>query len=262
MLNISKIQSKSNSQIICKPFFLKKPLVISLIFYPLANKARMNQQDFGYFYSKLHGMDLLRKYFPALSNRQLEQFDALLPFYSEWNAKINLISRKDMDNFYERHVLHSLSIAKYVQFVAKTTILDVGTGGGFPGIPLAIFFPKAKFLLTDSIGKKIMVVQEAIQTLELDHVTAIKQRSEDVPYQFDFIVSRAVTTLPEFLGWTKNKILPRSFNQKPNGILYLKGGEIKTELESLPKRLVKNTQPISQWFNEPWFDSKYLIHLY
>lgn len=187
---------------------------------------------------------------------------AMLPFYTDWNSKINLISRKDMEHFYERHVLHSLSIARYISFKPKTTILDVGTGGGFPGIPLAILAPQADFLLTDSIGKKIMVVKQAVQELGLNNVTAINKRAEEIKYPFDFIISRAVTNLPEFLTWTQKNIRRHGINQKPNGILYLKGGDVGSELDVLPKKLIKIAQPLSEYYSEPWFESKYLIHLY
>lgn len=207
-------------------------------------------------------MDLIHKYFPDLTSRQEEQLRAMLPFYTDWNSKINLISRKDMEHFYERHVLHSLSIAKYITFKPKTTILDVGTGGGFPGIPLAILAPQADFLLTDSIGKKIMVVKQAVQELGLNNVTAINKRAEEIKYPFDFITSRAVTNLPEFLTWIQKNIRRHGNNQKPNGILYLKGGDVGSELELLPKKLVKIAQPLSDYFSETWFESKYLIHLY
>ncbi len=207
-------------------------------------------------------MDLIHKYFPELTSRQEEQLRAMLPFYTDWNSKINLISRKDMEHFYERHVLHSLSIARYISFKPKTTILDVGTGGGFPGIPLAILAPQADFLLTDSIGKKIMVVKQAVQELGLNNVTAINKRAEEIKYPFDFIISRAVTNLPEFLTWTQKNIRRHGINQKPNGILYLKGGDVGSELDVLPKKLIKIAQPLSEYYSEPWFESKYLIHLY
>lgn len=207
-------------------------------------------------------MDLILKYFPDLSPRQEEQLRAMLPFYSNWNSKINLISRKDMEHFYERHVLHSLSIARYISFKPNTTILDVGTGGGFPGIPLAILVPEADFLLTDSIGKKIMVVKQAVQELGLNNVTAINKRAEEIKFPFDFIISRAVTNLPDFVNWTLKNIRRQGNNQKPNGILYLKGGDVSPELNALPKKLIKVAQPLSQYFSEPWFETKYLIHIY
>lgn len=165
-------------------------------------------------------MDLIRKYFDTLSAEQLRQFEALQPLYTDWNSKINLISRKDMEQFYAHHVLHSLAIAKYVKFVAGTKILDVGTGGGFPGIPLAIMFPEASFNLVDSIGKKIMVVKEVASALGLNNVETSHQRAETITGQYDFLVSRAVTNLPDFVGWTAKRYHGRSRNLKPNGILY------------------------------------------
>ncbi len=215
-----------------------------------------------YFYGLNHFMQIIKKYFGELSSLKLDQLEALKPFYEDWNSKINLVSRKDMEHFYEHHVLHSLAIARYLKFVSGTKILDVGTGGGFPGIPLAIVFPEASFLLIDSIGKKIMVVNAAAEHLGLSNVTAEKQRAEEIKEQFDFVVSRAVTNLPEFISWTGNKFHGKSKNSKPNGILYLKGGDLKPELDALPRRWIKSVHPISQWFSEPYFETKSLIHLF
>lgn len=206
-------------------------------------------------------MDLIRKYF-NLTSEQEEKFEALLPLYLEWNEKINVISRKDMDNFYTHHVLHSLAIAKYIQFVKGTSILDVGTGGGFPGVPLAIMFPDASFHLIDSIGKKIKVVQAISESLQLQNLSAEQIRAEQIKQQFDFIVSRAVTSLPEFLQWTAKKYHGRSKNSKPNGILYLKGGDLSQELQQIPKRWIGTPQPINQWFKESFFETKALVHIY
>lgn len=206
-------------------------------------------------------MDLIRKYF-NLTSEQEEKFEALLPLYLEWNEKINVISRKDMDNFYTHHVLHSLAIAKYIQFVKGTSILDVGTGGGFPGIPLAILFPDSTFKLVDSIGKKIKVVQAIASALDLQNITAEQIRAEQIKHQYDFIVSRAVTSLPEFIQWTAKKYHGRSKNSKPNGILYLKGGDISQELQQIPKRWIVPIHPIDQWFKESFFETKALVHIY
>jgi 16S rRNA (guanine527-N7)-methyltransferase len=207
------------------------------------------------------GVDIIYKYFPELTAKQKEQFRALGPIYNEWNAKINVISRKDMENFYEHHVLHSLAIAKLVKFKDFTEIMDAGTGGGFPGIPLAILLPDAKFFLVDSIGKKIKVVHEVSKTLDLQNVEAEKVRMEQVDRTFDFIISRAVTALPDFVKWTRYKFHGKSFNVIPNGILYLKGGNFKPELQQI-KKLKKKVYPLTDLFTEPFFETKSLIHLY
>ncbi len=205
-------------------------------------------------------MDLIQKYFPDLSRRQLEQFAAMQPFYEEWNAAINVISRKDMDHFYERHVLHSLAIAKVVKFKRGTAVLDIGTGGGFPGIPLAIMFPKANFHLVDSIGKKIRVVQNAIGYLELKNAKAEQIRAEQIKQSYDFVVSRAVTALPKFNQWASYKVRRKNgFNDIPNGILYLKGGDFEEELKQIKQK--KKLYPISEFFEEDFFDTKYVVYI-
>lgn len=206
-------------------------------------------------------VDILFKYYPKLSARQKEQFEALGPLYTDWNAKINVISRKDMDNFYTHHVLHSLAIAKIVRFKDFTEILDAGTGGGFPGIPLAIMFPEAKFYLADSIGKKIKVVNEIVNAVGIKNVEAEQIRMEQVDRTFDFIVSRAVTALPDFVKWTGYKFHRKSFNAIPNGIVYLKGGDVKEELQQI-KKFKKRVYPLFNLFPEPFFETKSLIHLY
>jgi 16S rRNA (guanine527-N7)-methyltransferase len=183
--------------------------------------------------------DRIGHYFPELNEIQLSQLEQLKPLYEEWNAQINVISRKDIDNFYERHVLHSLGIAKVMKFKPGTHILDVGTGGGFPGIPLAIMFPKCKFHLVDSIGKKIKVVNEVATSLGLKNVTATHQRAEQVKDKYDFVVSRAVTRLDPFIGWIKTKIKSQNKNELPNGILYLKGGDLTEELSRTSSHLKK-----------------------
>ena len=204
-------------------------------------------------------MDRLKKYFPRLSDNQLDKLGRLPAIYEEWNSQINVISRKDMEFFIERHILHSLAIAKVIKFENGTQILDVGTGGGFPGIPLAIIFPKCDFHLVDSIGKKIKVVQAVIDELELKNVTAEKTRVENINKSYDFIVSRAVTALPKFLPWTKNKIRKKGINKLSNGIIYLKGGDFSSELEKIKRKY--ELFPISDYYPEEFFDTKFIVHI-
>ncbi|MBQ9587917.1 MAG: 16S rRNA (guanine(527)-N(7))-methyltransferase RsmG [Bacteroidales bacterium] len=204
-------------------------------------------------------MDQVFKYFPELTERQKEQYAALPALYEDWNSKINVISRKDMANFVEHHVLHSLSIAKVVQFKTMADIMDLGTGGGFPGIPLAIMFPDANFYLVDSVGKKIKVVQNVIGQLGLTNAKAEQVRAEQVSRQFDFVVSRAVTDLSEFVGWVKGKISDIHYHKLRNGILYLKGGDLTEELA--PFRKKARLFEISEFFVEPWFAEKKVIYL-
>jgi len=208
--------------------------------------------------------EIIFKYFPGLSEVQKEQFVQLKSLYDFWNNLINVISRKDMDAFYLHHVLHSLAIAKVTPFKDFTEIMDAGTGGGFPGIPLAILFPKAKFYLVDSIGKKIKVVSKVVKELGLQNVEAEQLRMEQVDRTFDFIVSRAVTDLEKFTRWTFYKIHKQSFNQVKNGILYLKGGDISDELKrvrSLNKVHVK-TYPVSDYFTDDFFETKQVVHVF
>lgn len=205
--------------------------------------------------------DIILKYFPNLSIEQKDQFAQLGELYSKWNARINVISRKDFDNFYLHHVLHSLSITKVLQFRDYTEILDAGTGGGFPGIPLAIMCPNVRFFLADSIGKKIKVVKEVAKSLGLENVYADHIRVEQVDHNFDFVISRAVTNLPDFLKWTAYKFHQKSFNSIPNGILYLKGGEVKDELAKI-KYFKKKVYELPEYFDEPYFQTKKIIHLY
>ncbi|MBQ6741663.1 MAG: 16S rRNA (guanine(527)-N(7))-methyltransferase RsmG [Bacteroidales bacterium] len=204
-------------------------------------------------------MDVILKYFPNLTERQREQFAALLPLYGEWNAQINVISRKDMDHFYEHHVLHSLAIAKVMPFAPMSEILDVGTGGGFPGIPLAILFPDARFTLIDSIGKKIKVVSDVIDRVGLQNSKAMQIRAEQLDGEFDFVVSRAVTTLGEFVPWVKKKISKSQYNPLRNGILYLKGGDLTNELFTFRHKV--KTWDISDFFEEEFFETKKVIYL-
>jgi len=204
-------------------------------------------------------MNIITKYFPRLDELQRKRFELLEPLYAEWNAQINVISRKDFEGFYERHVLHSLGIARLIRFTAGTLVLDVGTGGGFPGIPLAIMFPEVQFHLVDSIGKKIKVVNAVVDALELKNVTAQQTRAEELTAKYDFVVSRAVTRLPEFVPWVQKNISVKQKNPMPNGILYLKGGEISTEIMPFKKSVfVKN---LSDYFDEEFFETKKVVHL-
>lgn len=206
------------------------------------------------------GPEIIFKYFPDLSEKQKEQFSRLFELYSFWNAQINVISRKDMENFYVHHVLHSLAIAKVIQFKDFTEVMDAGTGGGFPGIPMAIMFPGTKFYLVDSIGKKIKVVKEVAAALGLENVEAEQIRMEQVDRTFDFIVSRAVTSLPEFMHWTRNKFHRKSFHDLPNGILYLKGGDVGQEIADIKPLKVK-VYDIPNYFEEEFFETKKVIRI-
>ena len=204
-------------------------------------------------------MERIRHYFPGLTPHQSQQFQELISLYSFWNEQINVISRKDLDNFYVRHVLHSLGIAKVYSFKPGMTVLDVGTGGGFPGIPLAIMFPETHFVLVDSIGKKIKVVNEVARALELCNVEAHHARAEQLSGTFDFVVSRAVTAMPLFVEWVKNKI-NKGADEKgfSHGILYLKGGDLTEELKGLHGKFTEYL--LSDYFAEDFFETKKVIH--
>ncbi|MEO6882840.1 MAG: 16S rRNA (guanine(527)-N(7))-methyltransferase RsmG [Bacteroidia bacterium] len=206
-----------------------------------------------------NSISLLKKYFPTLTEKQEQQFILLKSLYEEWNAKINVISRKDIDFLYERHVLHSLGIAKILTFRAGTKILDVGTGGGFPGIPLAILFPETNFYLVDSIGKKITVVKAIVEALELKNVRAEKMRAEEINEKFDFVVSRAVTEFPVFYNWVRTKFIKLQKNSLPNGILYLKGGDIKEEFSAFKKSAI--FYELKNNFSEEFFETKKVAYL-
>lgn len=206
----------------------------------------------------MYSVELIFEHFPNLTEKQRDQFRQLQPLYEEWNSKINVISRKDMDSFYNKHVLHSLGIAKVYSFLPDQSVLDVGTGGGFPGIPLAIMFPETQFHLVDSIGKKIKVVEAVAQALGLDNVEAEQKRAEEIKYTYDFVISRAVTHMQKFLPWIKGKIDKR--NRDPlrlNGLLYLKGGDLAEELGPLKARLTA----LNEHFEDEFFDTKKVVYL-
>jgi len=204
-------------------------------------------------------MNIITKYFPKLNEKQIALFQQLEPLYAEWNAQINVISRKDFHEFYEHHVLHSLAIAKLISFKSGTKILDVGTGGGFPGIPLAILFPDSQFHLVDSIGKKIKVVNGVIESLDLKNVSAQQIRAEELTDKYDFVISRAVTRLPEFVPWVRKNISKKQINAMPNGIIYLKGGDLQEEIKPFKKNIF--VQDLSNYFEEEFFETKKVVHL-
>ncbi|WP_144607347.1 16S rRNA (guanine(527)-N(7))-methyltransferase RsmG [Algoriphagus algorifonticola] len=205
------------------------------------------------------GTQLILSYFPNLTEKQIEQLDRLQELYEDWNSKINVISRKDMDQFYVHHVLHSLGIAKVMGFQPGTKVLDIGTGGGFPGIPLAILYPDTHFHLVDSIGKKITVVKEVAKALKLSNVEAQQVRAETLVRKYDFVISRAVTRMINFYPWVKGKIKKEDFNEFPNGILYLKGGEVDEEMEETGKSYV--TYHLEDYFKEEFFETKKVVYM-
>jgi 16S rRNA (guanine527-N7)-methyltransferase len=203
-------------------------------------------------------MEELLQYFPGLTAPQIAQFKLLSSLYKDWNLKINVVSRKDIDELYLRHVLHSLAIAKVQPFLPGSSVLDVGTGGGFPGIPLAILFPEVQFHLVDSIGKKIKVVQQVADGLGLENIKVTNARVETITGQYDFIVSRAVAQMETFVRWVKNRVAKKSNHDLKNGILYLKGGDLTQELATFPKATI---HPISSFYKEVFFDTKSVVHL-
>ncbi|GGZ28590.1 ribosomal RNA small subunit methyltransferase G [Echinicola pacifica] len=204
-------------------------------------------------------LELILKYFPQLTDKQKEQFTALGELYNDWNQKINVISRKDMEAFYTHHVLHSLGIAKVCSFEPGTWVLDIGTGGGFPGIPLAILYPEVNFHLVDSIGKKITVVKDVVKQLKLSNVEAQQVRAESLNRKYDFVVSRAVTRMVNFYPWVKGKFKKEDINEFQNGILYLKGGEVDEEMEELSISYV--TYHLEDYFDEEYFDTKKVVYV-
>ncbi len=207
-------------------------------------------------------MECIKKYFPSLSELQIRQFEQLGPLYQDWNQKINLISRKDVEHVYDHHILHSLAVAKVVAFKPGASVLDVGTGGGFPGIPLAILFPETHFTLIDGTGKKIMVVQDIAEKVELTNVTARQIRAEELKgQQFDFVVSRAVAELAQLAEWSLRLIKNKHQHAIPNGLIALKGGNVKLEIKALPRGAYAEMQPISDFFNEPYFEEKYAVYV-
>lgn len=203
--------------------------------------------------------EIIKKYFPHLTHRQEEQIAALDVLYHDWNAKINVVSRKDIDNLYEHHILHSLAIACRIRFREGTNVLDFGTGGGFPGIPLAILFPESNFKLIDGTGKKVKVAKEVADSIGLDNVLPVHQRGEEEKGKFDFIVSRAVMPLPDLMKIVRENIARDQHNALPNGVMVLKGGNLDEELK--PFRKIAERTELSQWFDEAWFKEKYLVYV-
>ncbi len=202
--------------------------------------------------------EILFQYFPNLSELQQKQFLKLEDLYKDWNQKINVVSRKDIEELYLRHVLHSLGISKIQQFKPEVSVLDVGTGGGFPGMPLAILFPETQFTLVDAIGKKIKVVKEVVDGLEINNVNAVHSRVEDLDMQFDFVVSRAVAAMPTFVRWIKGRIKKESVHERRNGILYLKGGDLTVELQDYKTVQIFN---LTDYFKEDFFETKKVVYL-
>lgn len=203
-------------------------------------------------------MEYLLKYFPGLTQKQIHEFSQLQKIYAEWNEKINVISRKDIENLYLRHVLHSLAIAKFVDFKSATKIMDLGTGGGFPGVPLAILFPDARFHLVDSIGKKLKVIEAVKDELQLRNIFTFHSRAEEMDFKYDFVVSRAVAPLSELLKWTTGKYSAHNHHEIRNGLICLKGGNIAEELSMVPK--AKKT-PLSDFYQEDFFKDKYVVYV-
>ncbi len=202
--------------------------------------------------------DIIFKYFPNLSGKQRQQIELMAELYSDWNAKVNVVSRKDIEELYLRHVLHSLGIAKIVTFPPGSAVLDVGTGGGFPGLPLAILFPETQFTLVDAVGKKMMVVREVVHGLQLDNTITLQSRVEEMDTRYDFIISRAVAAMPTFVHWVKDRIKKKSGHSIRNGIFYLKGGDLTEELRDYSAAKIF---PLSDYFEESFFETKKVVYL-
>lgn len=207
-------------------------------------------------------MEIIREYFPNLTEKQEKQFSLLGDLYADWNSKINVISRKDIENLYERHILHSLAIAKFIKFRTGSKIVDLGTGGGFPGIPLAILFPNVNFTLIDGIRKKITVVNAVAEAIGLENAVGLQARAEELKkMRFDFVVTRAVATLDKLRPWTQRLVHQKDVHPIPNGLIALKGGRINAEIAALGKGTYVETYPLSDYFKEPFFEEKYLVYV-
>jgi len=206
-------------------------------------------------------MELIREYFPKLTEKQIDQFTQLEELYVDWNSKINVISRKDIDNLYERHILHSLAIAKFIKFRTGSKIVDLGTGGGFPGIPLAILFPNVSFTLIDGTRKKITVVNAVAEAIGLENAVGLQARAEELKMRFDFVVTRAVATLDKLRPWTQRLVHQKDVHPIPNGLIALKGGRINAEIATLGKGTYVETYPLSDYFKEDFFEEKYLVYV-
>jgi len=206
----------------------------------------------------MQGTELILKYFPDLTAEQRTAFDTLGVVYKDWNEKINVISRKDIDNLYEHHILHSLAIAKFTSFKNGTKIMDLGTGGGFPGVPLAILFPECRFHLVDSIGKKLKVIEAAKEAVGLRNIFTFHSRAEDMEYQYDYVVSRAVAPLRDLMRWSTTKFLPKHLNEKRNGLICLKGGDLTAEKAGIK---IVEMHPLAEYFGEEFFMDKSLVYV-
>lgn len=232
--------------------FLRKPIPVNLSF----SLPRFNQIPY-----PCCTMQIIQEYFPDLNERQVDRIAQLSSLYTEWNEKVNVISRKDIDNLYLRHVLHSMSIAKVINFLPGSRILDLGTGGGFPGIPLAILYPETEFVLIDGTAKKIKVVQAVIDALELKNVTAKQLRAEEDKSKYDFVVTRAVAKLDKLIAWSFRLLSKKHIHPIPNGIIALKGGNIKAEIKALSNKEYIELYPIPDFFEEPYFEEKFIVYV-